>query len=584
MNPGSVQNGPNLRERSELTELSDLNLLGLTRSGDEQAYAVLWNRHRGAGIRAARSITEKIDPEDMLQEAFARIFSALKGGSGPKEAFRPYLYSVLRSISMSWTPAGITTMPLESLYADSEPSYQFEGESLDKTITSRAFSKLKPEWRKVLWYVEVEGMAPREVAPLLGMTPNAVSALVVRAKEGLRVSWLQAHLKAEAADPACQWYADRLGSFNRGTLTTRANDRVEEHLASCTNCTILVEEVDHLSRNLGLVLLPIFLGPAAAASFLLPAGAAVSVQTLPRSVHARRLVRSRRGTISIVAAAVAAGGVIVAAIAMAPDMAGPVAMPGILSPPSQAPVAEERPSGPEAIVPSTREVIAEIATGPDTPPGLVVPPVGPEIPISLLVEPAPSPLPTPKPSPPTDPSPESEILAVPAITAIAEQDEGLFLPVVSGTGAPGAQVAIMADSKQVALVPVGTDGMWSAIPEVAPGPDGTVRLSAYQILGALQSAETPASAALMLKTPVIGLVTKEAASAQVTFSGIKGATVEAMLDGVPTGNYHTLTDTPLPRTLSNLTPGRHILALRYVDRATGRHGAPVTVIINIDAT
>jgi len=79
-------------------------------------------------------------------------------------------------------------------------------------------------------------------------------------------------------------------------------------------------------------------------------------------------------------------------------------------------------------------------------------------------------------------------------------------------------------------------------------------------------------------------VTADSASAQATVSGINGAAVEALLDGVPTGNCHTLTDTLLPRTVSNLTAGQHILALRHVDRATGRHGAPGTAIINKSAT
>ena len=43
-------------------------------------------------------------------------------------------------------------------------------------------------WRTLLWYLEVEGMKPREIAPLMGMTPNAVSVLAVAraAKRGLK--------------------------------------------------------------------------------------------------------------------------------------------------------------------------------------------------------------------------------------------------------------------------------------------------------------------------------------------------------------------------------------------------------------
>lgn len=581
MDPVFGQSAPNVHDPSALADFSDLELISLTRSGDEHAYAVLWNRHRSAGIRAARSITAKFDPEDMLQEAFVRILSTLKGEGGPKEAFRPYLYSVLRSISMSWAPSGVTTTPLENLYADSEPSYEFEGESLEKTITSRAFANLKPEWRRILWYTEVEGMTPREIAPLLGMKANSIAALAYRAKEGLRVSWLQAHVNSDAADADCKWYAERLGSYNRGTLSTKVNDQVEDHLITCTKCSILVEEVDHLGRNLGLVLLPIFLGPTAAAGFL-PAGAALSVPAAPWGSNVRRLVRGHRGAVGVAASVVIAGGLIVAAIAMTPTPSPPVSAPVISSPPSQSPVTEASPSVPKTTPAPTPEAIPEIAPAPDNVPALVVPPAVPELAIPLLPAPAPTPepAPIPEPTPPPVPTPDPEVLAAPAITAILEQDEGRLLPTVSGTGTPGAQVAIMADTKQVGSAMVGADGTWSTIPELTPGTDGTVRLSAYQVKGDVKSAETALSAPVKVQTPTIDSFTQDSTSAHITFNGPAGATVEAIFDGVPTGNFHELKGTPLLRTVSNLTPGPHTLALRFVDRATGRHGASVTEAFN----
>ena len=42
----------------------------------------------------------------------------------------------------------------------------------------------------VLWHTEVEGQRPAEVAPLLGMSPNSVSALAYRAREGLRQAFV----------------------------------------------------------------------------------------------------------------------------------------------------------------------------------------------------------------------------------------------------------------------------------------------------------------------------------------------------------------------------------------------------------
>ena len=39
-----------------------------------------------------------------------------------------------------------------------------------------------------------EGQSPGEIAPLLGLTANGVSAMAFRAREGLRKAFLQAHV------------------------------------------------------------------------------------------------------------------------------------------------------------------------------------------------------------------------------------------------------------------------------------------------------------------------------------------------------------------------------------------------------
>ena len=45
----------------------------------------------------------------------------------------------------------------------------------------------------VLWHLEVENQKPADIAPLLGMSANSVSALAYRAREGLRQAYLNMH-------------------------------------------------------------------------------------------------------------------------------------------------------------------------------------------------------------------------------------------------------------------------------------------------------------------------------------------------------------------------------------------------------
>lgn len=78
---------------SRMHELSDSELLNAVRNGDQLCFGVLWERHRQAAEYAARSITSTFEPDDLVQESFARIYSALVNGKGPTNGFRAYMYA-----------------------------------------------------------------------------------------------------------------------------------------------------------------------------------------------------------------------------------------------------------------------------------------------------------------------------------------------------------------------------------------------------------------------------------------------------------------------------------------------------------
>ena len=71
-------------------------------------------------------------------------------------------------------PAGATRSPLEAL-ADSQTQLALE----------RAFAELPDTYREVALLVGVEGLAPAEVAGILGVRPDAVRQRLSRAREKL---------------------------------------------------------------------------------------------------------------------------------------------------------------------------------------------------------------------------------------------------------------------------------------------------------------------------------------------------------------------------------------------------------------
>ncbi|CAN5349872.1 hypothetical protein BH09ACT5_BH09ACT5_19940 [soil metagenome] len=274
---------------------SDESLVERTRSGDQRAFAELWHRHYRSGARVARQFTSSIDADDLVSEAYTRIYQRVLAGGGPTGAFRPYLYTTIRNLASTWG-AKSRDVQVDDIADFEDPDTLDDPASLalDRTLTARAFRSLPDRWQSVLWYTEVEGMDPHEVAPILGMTANGVAALSYRAREGLRKAWLQAHINDASALGECQWTLSRIGDNARNALSARDSERMSFHLATCSKCAIINEEVDEVGSRLALVMLPIVLGGVAGGALLATMGqtgsamaaAADVIPALPEAIGA----------------------------------------------------------------------------------------------------------------------------------------------------------------------------------------------------------------------------------------------------------------------------------------------------------
>ena len=246
----------------------DGELVERTRCGDRAAFAELWRRHSAAALTVARS-SSSFDADDLVAESFAKVFAAIRAGGGPTGAFRPYLFTTVRNVAASWGRKA-QPVPFDDLDELEDPTTS-EDEmlaALDRSTTARAFRTLPSRWQEVLWYTEVEAMSPRHVSALVGMKPNAVAALAVRAREGLRQAWITAHLASASTAPECRTTIERLAAYTRGSLGARATAKVTEHLDGCAQCQIVAEEATRVGSRLALVLLPLVAGVAGAGAYL----------------------------------------------------------------------------------------------------------------------------------------------------------------------------------------------------------------------------------------------------------------------------------------------------------------------------
>ncbi|MCB1298684.1 MAG: sigma-70 family RNA polymerase sigma factor, partial [Microthrixaceae bacterium] len=236
--------------------IADADLVLRARSGSSDAFGELWRRHHRSGLAVARSITSSIDADDLVQEAYTRIFQALQRGGGPTGSFRAYLFTSIRNTAAGWGRARKESNLDEfEDVADPNSSWEAAEAALNRGLTHRAFRSLPSRWQEVLWYTEIEQMKPAEIAPLLGLKATAVAQLSFRAREGLREAWIQAHLQSVADGSEHQWTIERLGAYARNALGTRDRGRLEDHLAECARCTIVASEAKEVGSRLAMVLL-----------------------------------------------------------------------------------------------------------------------------------------------------------------------------------------------------------------------------------------------------------------------------------------------------------------------------------------
>lgn len=245
-------------------ELSDAHLIRGIRGGDRESQAHLYRRHKQVALAVAYRHTDTpSEAEDIVSEAFLKVFQAIERGSGPHEFFRAYLLTVVSRCAFARNKAASHQIVVDD-HHEFHLGDAFADEVMDRaesTFIVSAFQSLPERWRMVLWHVEVEGLAPREISPILGITPNAVSALAIRAREGLRQAYLSAHLKAHSGLPEqCAEARKHLPAMVRGTLKNKDQKAVKQHLKTCDECAAVFAELTEIGSSLRAFILPLLVG------------------------------------------------------------------------------------------------------------------------------------------------------------------------------------------------------------------------------------------------------------------------------------------------------------------------------------
>ena len=250
---------------TDALELTDPELISRVRDGDVAAYGTLFSRHVDAATRLARVLVGGPDADDLVSEAFVKVLNVLLGGGGPDVAFRAYLLTAVRRLHIDKVRSQqkLTTTDDMTAFDPGVPFTDTAVAGFEGGAAAKAFASLPERWQMVLWHLEVENQKPADIAPLLGMTANSVSALAYRAREGLRQAFLTMHA-GDLVSEACRETNDLLGGYVRHALSRRDAAKVEDHLDHCRRCTAAYLELAEVNSSLAGLLGPVLLGGAAA--------------------------------------------------------------------------------------------------------------------------------------------------------------------------------------------------------------------------------------------------------------------------------------------------------------------------------
>lgn len=167
---------------------SDLELVATFRAGEDDAFSEVVRRYGDPLLRYARQSLRGSaqDPEDVVQEALARAFTALRRDDRPM-VLRPWLYCIVRNCVMDSLRA-----PLHATLDEDLPT-RGATTAIDEVLARcdlaalmEAVAALPERQRRALVLRTFEGRTYQAIAAELDTSVSATKALIARARAGVR--------------------------------------------------------------------------------------------------------------------------------------------------------------------------------------------------------------------------------------------------------------------------------------------------------------------------------------------------------------------------------------------------------------
>lgn len=171
-------------------QASDDTLMLLAGKGDERAYGQLVDRHLDRTLAfAQRVLGSRPEAEDVLQEAFLRVWKKAPTWTNDGARFSTWFYRVVLNLCIDRKrKPSHAALPEDFEYADDSPiaDAQLE-ESQASVLVEKALAALPDRQREAVVLCYYQGLSNKEAADILDVRVKALESLLVRARKNLLV-------------------------------------------------------------------------------------------------------------------------------------------------------------------------------------------------------------------------------------------------------------------------------------------------------------------------------------------------------------------------------------------------------------
>ncbi len=168
--------------------IPDEQLMLRTGEGDRTAYKLLVDRHLRIFLSfAARVVGDRAEAEDILQEAFIRVWkNAAKWDQGRKTRFTTWFYRVVMNLCIDVKRKRKPTIELDEAFevfsGAAKPDEYMSDKQMAQMI-AKALVQLPERQRIAMTLCYLQSLGNMEAAEIMGVSTGAIESLLVRGRK-----------------------------------------------------------------------------------------------------------------------------------------------------------------------------------------------------------------------------------------------------------------------------------------------------------------------------------------------------------------------------------------------------------------